>query len=599
MSTVITEAAVDVVVLGLGVMGGAVAAELSTAGYKVAGIEKGPYYQFADDFAPVKYDEWGIMVMRKFDHPLRVSTFTMRQNGNQFAPPVRRNTPTDQVISLGHAVGGMAQHYAGDMGRYGPWAYQMASETASRYGANFISGIEPHQDVEDWPMQYTDYEPYYVAWEQSWGIAGTNEGPLLPMSKNYPLPPHPDTAVGTAFKNACEAVGYSPFPTPSALASQPYTNQYGVQVNPCVYDGWCTEGCNYVCETGAKANSAYRTVPAAIKSGNFTLALNSYVFRLDTNSQGLITAARYYDAEGNVHVQPAKVFFNGLWGFNIIRSMLLSGLGNPYDPSTVTGSLGRGITEADLVGPFTLGTINIGANGYPAGNGSGGQYNIRDLADDNFDHTGLNFIGGLNTLGVGGYAGSGPGFASSYYAAASPANIGSKYKAGWKDYYLKTSQTVSIFNYTNQLPRTDYYSDLDPHYTDIYGDPLERVTLDFGVNEFNTSNYLVPKMQAVLEKMGCSNVFSTPSVTPGSVHVDAWQAHTRGGARLGVNSATSVFNKWQQSWTTENLFAAGEICNTTGNNMTAGTHGAGYQAYVAAEGIKMYLTSPGELATSM
>ena len=96
--------------------------------------------------------------------------------------------------------------------------------------------------------------------------------------------------------------------------------------------------------------------------------------------------------------------------------------------------------------------------------------------------------------------------------------------------------------------------------------------------------------------MGCTNVISTPSVTPGSVHVDAWQAHTRGGARIGANASTSVFNLYQQCWTAENLFAAGEICNTTGNNMTAGTHGAGYQAYVAAEGIKKYLATPGSLA---
>ena len=596
MSTVINEPEADVVVLGLGVMGGAVAAELSIAGYKVVGIEKGPYYQFDTDFAPVKYDEWGIMVMRKFDHPLPMSTFTMRQNINQMALPVRRNTPTDQVISLGHAVGGMAQHYAGDMGRYGPWAYTMSSSTASRYGPNFISGFEPNQDVQDWPMTYQQYEPYYEQWEQSWGITGTNEGPLLPMSGNYPLPPHPDTPLGTAFANAAEAYGWSPFPTPTALASKPYVNQYGVSVNECVYDGWCTEGCNYVCETGAKANSAFRTVPAAIKSGNFTLDTNSYVFRLDTNSSGQIVDARFYDAEGNVHVQPGKVFFNGLWGFNIIRSMLLSGIGNPYNPTSMTGSLGRGMTEASLVGPFTIGTINIGANAYPAGNGSGGQYNVRDLADDNFDHTGLNFIGGINTLGVGGYAGSGPGFASNYYGAAAPGNIGSTYKASWKDFYLKSSQGVTIFNYTNQLPTKVNYGDLDPHYNDIYGDPLARATLDYGVNEFNTSNYLVPKFVPVLEKMGCTNVFTTPSISPGTVHVDAWQAHTRGGARLGTDPSSSVFNLYQQCWTCENLFASGEICNTTGNNMTAGTHGSGYQSYVAAEGIKKYLQSPGSLA---
>ncbi len=69
--------------------------------------------------------------------------------------------------------------------------------------------------------------------------------------------------------------------------------------------------------------------------------MNSYVFRLDTNSSGQITDVRYYDAEGNIHVQPGKVFFNGLWGFNIIRSMLLSGIGTQYNPTTVTGSLGQ------------------------------------------------------------------------------------------------------------------------------------------------------------------------------------------------------------------------------------------------------------------
>jgi gluconate 2-dehydrogenase alpha chain len=112
----------------------------------------------------------------------------------------------------------------------------------------------------------------------------------------------------------------------------------------------------------------------------------------------------------------------------------------------------------------------------------------------------------------------------------------------------------------------------------------------------NTSNYLVPMFKNVLEKMGCTNVISTPAGTPGTTHVDAWQAHTRGGARVGLNPATSVFNLYQQCWTAENLFASGEICNTTGNNMTAGTHGAGYQSYVAADGIKMYLASPGSLA---
>jgi hypothetical protein len=57
-----------------------------------------------------------------------------------------------------------------------------------------------------------------------------------------------------------------------------------------------------------------------------------------------------------------------------------------------------------------------------------------------------------------------------------------------------------------------------------------------------------------------------------------------------------VFNKWQQCWTSENLFAAGEVCDPTGDNTTTGgTHPVGPTSYVAAEGIRKYLQSPGML----
>ena len=58
------------------------------------------------------------------------------------------------------------------------------------------------------------------------------------------------------------------------------------------------------------------------------MRLNSYVFRIDTDSTGKATGVEYYDAAGQVHIQPAKVVFNGIWGYNLIRLMLLSGIGD-------------------------------------------------------------------------------------------------------------------------------------------------------------------------------------------------------------------------------------------------------------------------------
>ena len=630
MPTTITEPAADVVILGVGYMSGVIAAELSIASlnggknYKVVAITKGPYWDYVNDFSTTKYDEWGVGLGRKFDSPLPLQSATIRNTPYQFALPVRRYTMPIQYHALGHGVGGAAQHYGGTMGRQGPWGYTQKSSTVTRYGQSFLDTVNPHSDLEDWPLTYTQYEPYYVEWEKAHGLCGDYNGSAsnpgsdssgFPwMSQNYPLPPSPLTPVGQSFQTAAQALGYHPFPHVSALASQPYINQYGVPVNPCVYDGYCGGPCDYACETGAKANAAYRTIPAAMKSGNFTLVVNSFIFRLDTDpTSGLVTAARYYDPQGSVHIQPGTVFFNGMWGYNMIRIMLLSGIGAPYvwnsDPTLVSGTVGRGLTNGYLPyrGTNVSGTLpNNGGNSYPAGNGSGGSVDIYDLMDDNFDHSvsalagDPPFIGGAE-IGAGGYPGGGPGNIT-FAGGVSSASMGGTFKATQKDKYLPTKTTLSSTPLAHDLPTTDNYIDLDPHYTDIYGDPLSRLTYDWTPNTYNGATHLVKKVKDIFTQMGAQNVTIGSTVAPGAAHNDWWGHHLRGGCRIGANQSTSVWNKWNQCWSPVskpvfNIFGAGEITNTSGDNVPSGTHVAGPQSYRAAEGIKQYLAllTPGLL----
>jgi len=621
MSTVITEPAADVVCLGLGVVSGTVAAELTAAGYKVAGITRGPYWNYATDFATTKYDEWGIQFERKFDTPYSWGGQTIRNNANQMALPVRRPTFTVQYHSLGLGVGSTAHHYGGAMGRGGPWSFQTASMDAARYGANHLNQINPFNDMEDWPAPYSFYEPYFTTWEQNFGISGDTAGSNgsgaalstgtiapgtpLPMSKNYPLPHHPDTPLGAYWKGVLEGLGYNVFAGTSSLASAPYVNGYGVSINECVYDGWCGASCNFVCETGAKANSNFRTIPAAVKTGNMTISLNSDVFRVDTNAQGLITAARYYDAAGNIHIQPGTVFMNGLWGGNQVRNMLISGVGNAYNPTTVTGSVGRGYSNGYL--PFSgtggpSGQIpGMALNSISAGNAAG-SYTIFEFMEDGFDHTGLSFIGGVEASG-GGYAGSGPGNLGTA-GGSSAGSQGSAYKATLQGRYNKGGGpgSVGFGGMPPDLVNSLNMWDLDPHYSDIWGDPLPRITHEWTPNPYQGATYFAssPGNTAFLNILGslkAQNISKggTTIVAPYSAHNDWWGHHIRGGNRLGANPATSTFNKWQQSWTCNNLFAAGEVNNATGNTTPSGTHQAGGQSQVAAEGIMMYLKAPGLL----
>ncbi len=133
MSSPINHPQTDVVVCGLGHMGGPIAAELTTAGYQVVGIEKGPFWEFTTDWRQdQKDDEWAIAVERKFDHPLYISTFTLRNNINQFALPIRRYTKNVQYHALGHGVGGVGTHYGGGLGRFSPWSYSTCDDDESK-----------------------------------------------------------------------------------------------------------------------------------------------------------------------------------------------------------------------------------------------------------------------------------------------------------------------------------------------------------------------------------------------------------------------------------------------------------------------------------
>jgi gluconate 2-dehydrogenase alpha chain len=603
MSAPITHPQTDVVCLGLGYLSGGVAAELVKAGYNVVGIEKGNFWDYATDWNPTNiHDEWAIAVERKFDHPLYISTFSIRNTMDQFALPVRRYTKSVQYHALGHAIGGAATHYGGGFGRFSAWSYQPVSMLKQKYGEDGWNQIVQNVkggtlDMEDWPVTYDEMVPYYEAFEKMVGVAGDSEGPFMP-NVTFPTPPHPFTAYAKIFKTAADSLGYHPFAHVSALISSTYTNQYGVSRNACIYCGWCGGACNYPCEVGAKTSSHVTTIPYCLTQPNFDMRLQSYAFRIDTDSTGKATGVRYYDAQGKVHVQPAKAVFIGLWGYNIVRMMLLSGIGNPYNAAAGTGSMGRGLTEGYTPSVTSASVeLNIGANDYDCGNAAGGGYAMLDLNEINPDYTHpTTFLGHIGGNYIGDYRGSGPGTFTNHLPSRTA--FGSDWKAGLVDEKIPQKIRFGMGTAGPSLPMLEHFVDLDPHYNDIYGDPNARITLDWDANTYRVADYVVngsTLITDILGKMGDPSTISKNTVPELSQHVDWWGHHMRGGARTGTNPDTSVFNKWMQCWTSENVFSASEICMTFGDNITNGTHPAGAMAYLAADGIQKYLQNPGPL----
>src|SRR5260370_33283466 len=165
----------------------------------------------------------------------------------------------------------------------------------------------------------------------------------------------------------------------------------------------------------------------------------------------------------------------------MIRTMWLSGV-CVHDRwnsghTMVSGALGRGLTNGYL--PYkgtgvSASLPNIGGNSYPAGNGSGGSVDIYDLMDDNFDHTGQNFIGG-SEIGAGGYLGGGPGDIT-FAGGSSSANMGGTFKATQKDKYLPSKLSLGPTPFAHDLPTTDSNVAIDPPHTAAYSYPVARLT---------------------------------------------------------------------------------------------------------------------------
>ena len=149
----------DVVIVGVGAAGGILAAELSKAGMKVIGLERGPRLT-TSDFDP--HDE--LRFFQRHDLRPNISTqpITWRANANVRAVPI-------PVQNYGNQAGGGTVHYGAVSWRFHEYDFRARSHTIARYGAG---AIPADSSLTDWPLSYADLEPYYDKAEYEIGVSG-------------------------------------------------------------------------------------------------------------------------------------------------------------------------------------------------------------------------------------------------------------------------------------------------------------------------------------------------------------------------------------------------------------------------------------------
>jgi gluconate 2-dehydrogenase alpha chain len=578
----------DVVMIGVGLVGTILGRELTRAGLKVVGLERGePRFTVPDFQSPGVHDELRFSVRKALMQDTAKETFTFRNNSSQVGLPLRRL----QGFLPGTGLGGSAVHWNGQSFRFMDYDFKMRSLTVQRYGKNFIP---PEVIVQDWGVDSAELEPYADRFEYLLGVsgkAGNIKGQKIPggnvfedsRSREYPTPPMKEPYGSAIFRKAATDLGYNPFPQPSSNLSQPYTNPEGMTLYTCMFCGFCER---YGCEHYAKSSPQTVLLPVLLKDKNFTLRTQAQVLRVNLDkSKKIATGVTYVDASGREFEQPAKLVIIAAYQLNSVRMMLLSGIGTPYDPKTGKGVVGRGYAyqtqsavqvfydQQTNINPF----MRSGANGTL----------ISDFVGDNYDRGPLGFIGGAY---IGEIMTNGRPIEFHPTPPGTPA-----WGAEWKKAVVRHYNHTSVILLSgSSVSTTSNYLDLDPTYKDAWGLPLMRMTFDFPDNDVKMSAYCTAKAIEIAKEMGAQQVAGGPRKRPYTT-TQYQSTHNTGGAVMGTDPNTSAVNRFLQSWDVSNVFVIGASAFPQ-NSAYNPTITVGALAYWSAEAIvNKYLKSPGPL----
>lgn len=582
--------ATDVVIVGLGWTGSILAEAVTRAGLNVVAIERGPWRDTATDF-PTTYAQDELRYHIRHDLFLRPAqeTMTFRNNKNQTALPIR----TWGSFMPPNGVGGGGVHWNAETWRFLPTDFQLYSHLTQRYGKKFLPS---DMTIQDWGVTYDELEPYYDKFEYLCGTSGkagnikgqkqAGGNPFEgPRSREYPTPPQKQPYGPTLFAQAAHEMGYSPFPQPSGNLSQPYTNSFGVSLGPCTYCGFCEW---FGCGNYSKASPQTTLLPILVRRPNFEARTLCEVARINLDgSKKRATGVTYVDSNGEVWEQPADLVLLCAFQLFNVHLLLTSGIGQPYDPNTGAGVIGRNYSyqvTSSVTGFFD----NKNFNPFVASGAIG--ICIDEFNGDNFDHSKLGFVGG-------GYMGAIQTNGRPILGTLTPKGTplwGAAWKKAVAENYLSTYQAVtqgSCYSYR------DAYLDLDPTYTDTLGRKLLRINFDFHPNELKMSAFLTDRLGEIVAKMGPREMEKKLRKGPYTV-VDYQTTHTCGGAVMGTDPTKSALNRYLQSWDIPNLFVTGATVfpQNAGYNPT-GTIGA--LTFWAADAIvNKYLKNPGPLVQS-
>ena len=501
---------VDVLIIGAGASGAALAWSLSDTRMKIVCLEQGgwmdpeEYPSTGLDWETHSFGDFGLSPNgrgRPADYPI-----------NDSESPIK--------ISNFNAVGGSTILYAAHFPRMHP----------SDFRAKTLDGV-----ADDWPLDYATLEPYYAQNDLMMGTAGLAGDPMYPP-KEVPLPPIPLGKLGHTLARGFNRLGWHWWPSDSAIATEEHNGRA-----PCINLGPCIMGC----AQGAKASTDVTYWPAAVRQG-IEVRTGCRVQEITVRDDGMAGGVLYYDTEGNLQEQKAEVVVVACNGVGTPRLLLNSksklfpdGLANS------SGLVGKNL----MFHPYAMviGVFDEPLEGYKGPTGC-------CLMSQEFYETdpSRGFVRGYSFEIL-----RGRGAVATALTGMSTGQVpwGEGHHDGYAELFDRTAGMVII---CEDLPETCNTVTLDPELTDGNGIPAPKITYRLGENSQRMLEHSVARGREVLEASGAKTTSANAPLEPAG-----W--HLMGTARMGRDPSTSVVNEWGRSHDVKNLFIIdGSIFVTAG-----------------------------------
>jgi choline dehydrogenase-like flavoprotein len=415
----------------------------------------------------------------------------------------------------GRQVGGKTYCWARESYRYSDYEFQAASR----------DGYD-----QDWPFTYAELEPYYDKVETYIGVSGSREG-LPQMPDGRFLPPTNFSCGEILAKKVIEKqFGWRLMPDRVANLTRPHNGRPA-----CHYCDQCQRGCH----TASYFNSPSVTLPAAARTGRFTLMSDAVVSHLMMSPDGKAEGVHYISRVNKTHGE-AKARIVVLAAATLESTRILLNSRSPRFPNGVGNS--NGVLGHYLMDHFTV-------------EGAGGE--LASLKSAKREAVGnpcgylipkyANTDGHKNSKFLRGYRFDGSASQQLYQQAFSTPGFGKEWREKVR---TEIRYYVSMEAQGECLPRFDNYVELDAEKNDAWGIPVLRIHASYGENEHAMAKAMREDIGAMLDAL------QVKAMAPPNAELSVFgkNIHECGTARMGKDPKKSVLNAYNQVHDVKNVF---------------------------------------------